>query len=390
MLPSKELTRQVPNPKNWLNYPPSCNKFIADQFTTQILHILCEPVIDNEFLTQREYSQIEQLAYDRYTRDYSVFSIGHFFAMVIGLHFDNLTKDNMKLLLESNCTTHMLSNLDIRIQYPGVAYCEEDSTTYPCWIELRCKKCGKQAYVKKPKNTMLCNYMLLVIYSVWSVHVYAIKESPANKWLYPKNESWNVCSERHGKYLFDLKNNYKNDQKRMFTLSNVTNAYILHANIIRAVCDLIFLRTIDCLKAVMGRLESIIDHNNSDLSDTKQSAKEDGSESESLSNGKSSDNNSDEGQCGEESSMEELFVSKNIYGGDKSDYTAAEDLTDENHTDNTENKDKPESTKNDTNANKNLENRKEDNKKVTRTKKNKKKLLKRIKIRNLQRIIKNQ
>ena len=150
----------------------------------------------------------------------------------------------------------MIQYLQVRVVYPGIAYTEQDFTSNPCWLQLRCGNCGKCASVKKPPDQLLSNFMLTSIYSVWTIHVYALEISDADTNYYPSDEQWNVCPSRFGKVLSDMKEQIKQDEKRMTNLQSRTRVFTLHANIIQKICHNIMMRNIYLLWDITKKWDS--------------------------------------------------------------------------------------------------------------------------------------
>ena len=124
---------------------------------------------------------------------------------------------------------------------PGASFVNNEPNSEDCWIKVQCSKCMKCAYVKKPREILLQHYLIKVVYSVWTVHVYGLSLSPNDNWTSANcNKDWNVCSERNSTYFFNLKSASRKDVHVCKTISKRGNAYTVDSNIVRAICERIF------------------------------------------------------------------------------------------------------------------------------------------------------
>ena len=94
----------------------------------------------------------------------------------------------------------------------------------PCWICLECKYCKKRCMIKKDNLIDPKDYLLKVIFSTWSTHVFGYQPPrEADEWNLA-NKDWHVCDKRTNDWFENLKL-AQNSDVVFFYQQNRTDGY---------------------------------------------------------------------------------------------------------------------------------------------------------------------
>lgn len=96
-----------------------------------------------------------------------------------------------------------------------------------CWCKVKCLLCGKKCYIKNMNLEPMTVFLMKVIFSTWSKHVFALAPKDESLWdqAYPL---WYICSCRHGSYYEDLRSAYIQDVERFDKKKNYSGYYAFY------------------------------------------------------------------------------------------------------------------------------------------------------------------
>ena len=148
-------------------------------------------------------------------------------------------------------TKEMLSELNIRIISPAVAYPNNNDQKYGIWIELNCKKCKKSCYVKKKPGERFDLFLTKAIYSKWTMHVFALRHQSNDNWC-TINKNWNLCPRRDRIYFHNLKNAIIHDSCKHPDSKTLKDFYLTESVHVRMLSSLMFSHHHDKLQSIFA------------------------------------------------------------------------------------------------------------------------------------------
>ena len=104
-----------------------------------------------------------------------------------------------------------------------------DLSKGPLWIEICCKRCGENCFVKNTVTEPFPKLMLKVLFSLWYGHVYAYNIDESNGWA-SKFPVWHECLERKGQYLDEIKNATIEDEQFIDQNKGTNNQHVQFDN----------------------------------------------------------------------------------------------------------------------------------------------------------------
>jgi len=167
-----------------------------------------------------------------------------------------------------NNTSAMLKYLEISLIPDQVSLSEENSTVGSLWVKVKCSKCNKFCYVKKSHDQRMETFLLRVIYSTWTTHVFSLSIKDDNNWTIC-HPTWNQCSARIGHYYNELKHTMiVTSNKFPKENSDESNHNLFQQDNVKVLCCMLFDYHCKIVKALFVRAVIISYDMNSKKSQT--------------------------------------------------------------------------------------------------------------------------
>ena len=117
----------------------------------------------------------------------------------------------------------LMGKLQLQIIYSDFNS-KTDISTQLLWVKVICQACRKSCCIRKRSGEKLEKFILRIIVSIWSVHVFASSVSINSEW-HQANPDWNVCKARTSVYFEKLKRASIQDSEDLTDDGLQTKAY---------------------------------------------------------------------------------------------------------------------------------------------------------------------